>query len=50
MDPTPGFNDVRCDLRTRPTWLLRSEDRSGRNDFRMGKEGCGFDLAWTEAG
>ena len=50
MDLALGSNDVRYDLKTRPIWLLRGEDWNGRNDFRIGKEGYGFDVARADTG
>ena len=50
MDLALGSNDVRYDLKTRPIWLLRGRGRNGRNDFRMGNEGHGFDVARLPGG
>jgi ectoine hydroxylase-related dioxygenase (phytanoyl-CoA dioxygenase family) len=42
LDPVAGRSGVTTAFATRPLWLLRGRDRSGRNDFRVGfDEACG---------
>jgi len=36
INPTNGRSGVPVAFATRPLWLLRGEDRTGRNDFRVG--------------
>jgi hypothetical protein len=38
LDPVDGRSGVPVAFATRPLWLLRGSDRSGRNDFRIGFE------------
>jgi hypothetical protein len=50
MPTTPHFyrtlmkpgdsSDYTVDVSSRPLWLLRGIDRSGRNDFRIGQRRC----------
>ena len=39
LDPVAGRSGVPVDFATRPLWLLRGRDRTGRNDFKVGFEG-----------
>jgi ectoine hydroxylase-related dioxygenase (phytanoyl-CoA dioxygenase family) len=36
LDPVAGRSGVPTAFSTRPLWLLRGSDRSGRNDFKLG--------------
>jgi ectoine hydroxylase-related dioxygenase (phytanoyl-CoA dioxygenase family) len=38
LDPVAGRSGVPVSFATRPLWLLRGADRTGRNDFRIGFE------------
>lgn len=38
LDPVAGRSGVPTAFATRPLWLLRGRDRSGRNDFELGFE------------
>jgi ectoine hydroxylase-related dioxygenase (phytanoyl-CoA dioxygenase family) len=38
LDPVQGQSGVPVSFATRPLWLLRGADRTGRNDFRIGFE------------
>ena len=38
LNPVAGRSGVPVDFARRPIWLLRGEDVSGRNDFRIGHE------------
>ena len=38
LDPVAGRSGVPVSFATRPLWLLRGRDRSGRNDFNIGFE------------
>jgi ectoine hydroxylase-related dioxygenase (phytanoyl-CoA dioxygenase family) len=37
-EPRTLANGLRIDYRNRPIWLLRGQDRSGRNDFTLGHD------------
>jgi len=39
LDPVQGRSGVPVAFATRPLWLLRGHDRTGRNDFNVGFEG-----------
>ena len=39
LDPVAGRSGVPVAFATRPLWLLRGRDRTGRNDFKVGFEG-----------
>jgi ectoine hydroxylase-related dioxygenase (phytanoyl-CoA dioxygenase family) len=39
LDPVQGRSGVPVAFATRPLWLLRGRDRTGRNDFDVGSEG-----------
>jgi ectoine hydroxylase-related dioxygenase (phytanoyl-CoA dioxygenase family) len=41
LDPVAGRSGVTTSFATRPLWLLRGRDRTGRNDFRIGFEDGG---------
>jgi ectoine hydroxylase-related dioxygenase (phytanoyl-CoA dioxygenase family) len=41
LDPVAGRSGVPVAFATRPLWLLRGRDRTGRNDFRIGLEDAG---------
>jgi hypothetical protein len=36
LDPVAGRSGVPTAFATRPLWLLRGQDRTGRNDFDIG--------------
>jgi ectoine hydroxylase-related dioxygenase (phytanoyl-CoA dioxygenase family) len=38
LDPVQGRSGVPVAFATRPLWLLRGRDRTGRNDFNVGLE------------
>ena len=38
LDPVQGRSGVPVAFATRPLWLLRGRDRTGRNDFKIGFE------------
>ena len=40
LKPSDGQTGVPVSFATRPLWLLRGEDRTGRNDFVVGHRGC----------
>lgn len=40
LDPVQGRSGVPVAFATRPLWLLRGRDRTGRNDFKVGFEDC----------
>ena len=41
IDPVAGRSGVPVAFATRPLWLLRGTDRSGRNDFKIGFDALG---------
>ena len=41
LDPVAGRSGVPVAFATRPLWLLRGTDRSGRNDFKIGFDALG---------
>jgi len=41
LDPVAGRSGVPVAFATRPLWLLRGTDRSGRNDFKVGFDALG---------
>jgi ectoine hydroxylase-related dioxygenase (phytanoyl-CoA dioxygenase family) len=41
LDPVQGRSGVPVAFATRPLWLLRGCDRTGRNDFKVGFEEAG---------
>ncbi len=41
LDPVAGRSGVPVAFATRPLWLLRGRDRTGRNDFKIGFEDAG---------
>lgn len=39
LNPLDGESGIPVNFATRPLWLLRGEDRTGRNDFTIGHQG-----------
>jgi hypothetical protein len=40
LRPADGKTGVAVSFATRPLWLLRGEDKTGRNDFTVGHRGA----------